>query len=83
MPGEVLWKRNDGIVYRKGDLVRLEHDEDFAEWNNLWSEMYGTVVDKIVYEGIPPQSDCLAEILVGGRLVIFEWEDLEPVHESG
>jgi hypothetical protein len=77
MPGELLWVRRDGKEYRKGDLVRLEHDEDFATWNDLWTERHGVVVGTIVYEGLEPLKDTLAEVLVDGRVVAFEWEDLE------
>jgi hypothetical protein len=77
MRGELLWTRNDGKRYHKGDLVRLEHDGDFAEWNDLWTERHGVVVGMIVYEGLSPLKDTLAEVLVAGRVVAFEWEDLE------
>jgi len=77
MPGELLWVRRDGKEYREGDLVRLEHDEDFATWNDLWAERHGVVVGTIVYEGLEPLKDTLAQVLVDGRIVVFEWEDLE------
>lgn len=83
MHGELLFTRRDGVEYRLGDLVRLEHDEDFAEWNDLWKERHGMLVGTIVYKGLPPQEDILAEVLVDGRKVPFEWEDIEVVNEQG
>lgn len=83
MPDEPLYTRQDGKVYRLGDLVRLEHDADFAEWNELCEEKHGVVVGTIVYKGLPPQEDILAEVLVDGRKIPFEWEDIEVVNEEG
>lgn len=83
MPGDLLWTRKDGKEYREGDLVRLEHDEDFATWNDLWTERHGVLVDSIEYVGLEPQKDTLARVLVNGRIIVFEWEDLEPVTEEG
>lgn len=82
MPGDLLFTRRDGKEYHLGDLVRLEHDEDFAEWNNLWSERHGMLVGTIVYAGMVHE-DILAEVLVNGRTVAFEWEDIEVVNEKG
>jgi hypothetical protein len=82
MPGELLFTRKDGKEYHLGDLVRLEHDEDFAQWNNLWSEQHGMLVGAIVYAGMVHE-DILAEVLVDGRTVAFEWEDIEVVSEKG
>ena len=83
MPGELLFTRRDGMEYRLGDLVRLEHDADFAEWNELWEEKHGLVVGTIVYTGLSPQEDILAEVLVDGRKVPFEWEDIEVINGKG
>ena len=83
MLGEVLYTRKDGKVYREGDLLRLEHDADFAEWNDLWQEKHGLLVGTIVYPGLPPQEDILAEVLVDGRKIPFEWEDIEVINAEG
>lgn len=82
MSGELLFTRRDGQKYFLGDLVRLEHDHDFAEWNDLWAEKHGVIVGTISYEGLV-HSDLLAEVLVDGRKIPFEWEDIEVLHEDG
>lgn len=83
MSGELLYTRRDGKKYHLGDLVRLEHDADFAEWNDLWDGKHGVVVGTIVYKGLPPQEDILAEVLVDGRKIPFEWDDIEVFNEEG
>ncbi len=83
MPGDSIYTRKDGKVYREGDLVRLGHDADFAEWNDLSQEKHGLLVGTIVYAGLPPQEDILAEVLVDGRKIPFEWEDIEVINEEG
>lgn len=82
MPGDLLYTRRDGREYRRGDLVRLEHDDDFADWNDLWSERYGTLVGTVEYPGLS-HVDLLADVLVNGRTIPFEWEDIEVVNEEG
>lgn len=82
MQGELLFTRRDGKVYHLGDLVRLEHDEDFAAWNDLWEGKHGVVVGTIEYAGLS-HVDILAEVLVDGRKVPFEWEDIEVINEEG
>ena len=44
MPGELLYTRKDGREYHLGELVKLGHDADFAEWNDLWLEKHGMLV---------------------------------------
>lgn len=83
MPGELLYTRQDGKKYHVGDLVRLEHDEDFAEWNDLWEGRHGLLVGTITYLGLPPREDILAEVLVNGKKIPFEWEDIEVINEEG
>ncbi len=83
MHDDVLYTRRDGKVFRVGDLLRLEHDVDFAVWNDLLQEKHGLLVGTIVYPGLPPQEDILAEVLVCGRKVPFEWEDIEVINEEG
>ena len=82
MPGELLYTRKDGREYRLGDLIKLGHDADFAEWNDLWIEKHGMLVGTIEYAGLS-HVDILAEVLVDGRKVPFEWEDIEVINEEG
>lgn len=79
MPGELLYTRRDGKSYHVGDLVRLEHDADFAEWNDLWKERHGMLLGTIEYPGLS-HVDLMAEVLVDGRKVPFEWEDIEVIN---
>lgn len=82
MPDEILYTRRDGKTYRLGDLVRLEHDADFAAWNDLWESRYGVLVGTVEYPGLS-HTDTLADVLVDGRTIPFEWEDIEVTNEKG
>lgn len=81
MPGKLLFTRRDGKEYHLGDLVKLIHDTDFAEWNDLWTEKHGLLVGTIEYPGLS-HVDLLAEVLVDGRKIPFEWEDIEVFDEK-
>lgn len=80
MRGEFLYTKGDGKSYHLGDLVRLEYDEDFSQWNELSLERHGMLVGVITYKGLSSHEDILAEVLVDGRRITFEWDDIEAVH---
>lgn len=82
MPGELLYTRKDGREYHLGDLIKLGYDAEFAEWNDLWAEKHGMLVGTIEYAGLS-HVDILAEVLVDGRKIPFEWEDIEVINEEG
>lgn len=82
MQSELLYTRKDGKEYRRGDLVRLEHDNDFADWNDLWEARYGVLIGTVEYPGLS-HVDILADVLVDGRTIPFEWEDIEVTNEKG
>jgi hypothetical protein len=81
MPGELLYTRRDGKEYHMGDLLELKHDDDFCVWNELGDERHGVLVGAIEYPGLS-HVDLLADVLVGGRTVPFEWEDVEVINEE-
>jgi len=83
MPGELLWTRSDGKEFRKGDIVQLNYDDDFAMWNDIFTEKHGLLVDTIDYTGLGDHRDVMAYVLVGEKFTHFEWDDLEVVHEEG
>ena len=82
MPGKLLFTRRDGREYHLGDLVELKHDAEFSEWNELDGEKHGMLVGTIEYPGLS-HVDLLAYVLVDGRKIPFEWEDLELIDEQG
>ena len=83
MPGEVLWTRSDGKEFRKGDIVYLNYDDDFAVWNDVFVEKHGLLVDTIDYIGLGDHKDVMAYVLIGDKFMHFEWDDLEVIHEEG
>ncbi len=83
MPGELLWTREDGKKFHKGDIIELCYDDEFAMWNDLRGEKHGLLVDTIDYIGLGERKDVMAYVLICDKFMHFEWEDIEVLHEEG